>query len=76
MNKATTYQANRVVRVDGDKIHVQFEEIPYEAVISVGIAPAYITFTLEELIVHPSDERTLKMDKPAVFSFRLIQLPI
>ena len=76
MNKATTYQANRVVRVDGDKIHVQFEEIPYEAVISVGIAPAYITFTLEELIVHPSDERTLKMDKPAVFSFRLIQLPM
>lgn len=76
MNKITTYQANRVVRVDGDRIYIGFEEIPYEAVVSVAITPAYITFTLEELIVHPSDERTLKMDKPAVFAFRLIQLPL
>ncbi len=76
MNKITTYQANRIVRVDGDKLHIKFEEVPYEVVVSVNITPAYITFTLEEMIVYPSDERTLKMDKPAVFSFRLIQLPM
>ncbi len=75
MNKLTTYQANRV-RLEDGKLVVGFEEVGYEAIVSVAIAPAYITFTLEELIVHPWDEKTLKMDKPAILSFRLVQLPL
>ena len=65
MNKLTTYQANRV-RVEDGKLVVGFEEVGYEAVVSVEIAPAYITFTVEELIVHPWDEKSLKMDKPSM----------
>lgn len=75
MNKLTTYQANRV-RLEKGKLVIGFEEVGYDAVVSVEIMPAYITFTLEELIVHPWDEITLKMDKPAVLSFRLVQLPL
>lgn len=75
MNKLTTYQANRV-RIEDGKLVLGFEEVNYEAVVSVVVAPAYITFTLEDMIVPDWDEKTLKMDKPAVLSFRLVQLPL
>ena len=75
MNKKTTFPADRVRREDG-KLIVGFEITPFEAVVKVKITPRYVTFTLEEFIVHPTDYEGLRMDTPPVLSFRLCALPV
>ena len=75
MNKRTTYPANRV-RLEGDKLIVGFELAPYEAVVAVKVSDLYISFTLEDFIVHPTDYDYLKMHTPPAVEFRLLQIPV
>ncbi|MBE6644487.1 MAG: hypothetical protein E7612_03800 [Ruminococcaceae bacterium] len=75
MNKRTTYPANRIRR-EGDKLIVGFELAPYEAAVAVTLTDSYISFTLEDFIVHPTDYDYLKMDTPPAVEFRLAQIPV
>ena len=75
MNKKTTFPANRAQYEDG-KLRIGFDIAPYEAVVDVKIAPAYIAFTLERFIVHKTDYDYLLMDTPPVLSFRVCALPV
>lgn len=75
MNKKSTFPANRV-RYEDEKLYLGFEIAPYEAVVDVKIAPAYIAFTLDRFIVHKTDYDYLLMDTPPVLSFRVCALPI
>ena len=75
MNKRTTYPANRV-RQEGDRLIVGFELAPYEVAVGVKLADSYISFTLDDFIVHPTDYDYLKMQTPPTAEFRLMQLPI
>lgn len=63
-NKRTTFQANRIRR-EGDKLIVGFEIIPYEVVIEVKEMPMYVSFSLTDFIVHPTDYPGLRMSPPA-----------
>ena len=74
-NKRTVFQANRLRR-EGDRLIVGFEITPYEAVIRVKITEDYMTFRLEDFIVHPTDYGHLRITPPPVESFRLLQLPV
>ncbi|MEA4889418.1 MAG: hypothetical protein VB070_08135 [Clostridiaceae bacterium] len=74
-NKRTTFQANRVRR-EGNKLIVGFEITPFEAVVEIKEAPAYIGFSLVDFIVHPTDYPGLVMSPPPVAELRLLQLPI
>lgn len=74
-NKRMTCQANRVRR-EGDRLIVNFEIVPVEAVIKVREADDYIVFELVGFHVKDSDYDGLKMDTPPVAEMRLIQLPV
>lgn len=74
-NKHTTYQANRLRR-EGDCLIIGFDIAPYEAVVQIKEAPDYISFTLKDFIVHPTDYDYLMFSPPPVEEFRLLQLPI
>jgi len=73
--KRTTYPANSLRR-EGDKLIVGFSIAPYDAVVRVTEKPGYVAFSLEELIEHPKGYGSLKLDKPPVVEFCLLQLPI
>ena len=75
MNKRTTFEANRI-SVDGNKIIIGFEIIPYEAVVTVDVKDEYMTFTLSDFIVPYDIYDGLCMDLPPVEEFRILQLPI
>ena len=75
MNKRTTFEANRI-SVDGNKIIIGFEIIPYEAVVTVDVKDEYMTFTLSDFIVPYEVYDGLCMDLPPVEEFRILQLPI
>lgn len=75
MNKRTTYQGNRLRR-EGDRLIVGFETTPYEAIVEIIEAPAYVGFTLIDFIVHSEDYPGLVMSLPPVTEFRLLQLPV
>ena len=72
MNKRTTFQANSL-SVDGNKITVGFEIVPWKAIVSFDVKDEYITFTLEEVLSKKSD---LCTDLPPIEEFRILQLPI
>ncbi len=74
-NKRTTFQANRLRR-EGNRLIVGFEITPFEAVVEVKEADEYISFTLSDFIVHPTDYEGLAMTPPPVAEFRLMQLPV
>lgn len=74
-NKRTTYQANRIRR-EGDRLIVNFEIVPVEAIIEVKEAADYIAFTLIGFHVEFEHYDNLKMEKPPVSELRLIQLPV
>ena len=73
--KRTTYPANSLRR-EGDKLIVGFSVAPYEAVVQVQEKGSYVNFCLDSFIVHPTDYGNLRMDKPPVSEFCLLQLPI
>jgi hypothetical protein len=72
MNKRTTFQANRL-EIDGNKITVGFEIVPWTAIVSFDIKDEYIAFTLEEVISGRSD---LCTDLPPIEEFRILQIPV
>ena len=74
-NTETTYPANSVKR-EGDELIVGFEIAPYEARVKVREEKDYLLFELAGFIVEPGDYGGLKMKRPPVKSFRLIQLPV
>jgi len=75
MNKRTTFEANKI-SVDGNKIIIGFEIIPYQAVVTFDAKDEYITFTLSDFIVPYDLYDGLCMDLPPVEEFRIFQLPI
>lgn len=74
-NKHTVYRGTRLRR-EGDALIVGFETAPYEARVSVREAGRYLSFTLEDFIVKPSDYGGLCMTPPPAAEFRLIELPV
>ena len=72
MNKRTTFAANKI-SVDGNKITVGFETVPWGAVISFDIRDDYIAFTLEEVTSRRSD---LCTDLPPIVEFGILRLPV
>lgn len=76
MNKRTAFQASKLA-VEGNQILVDFEIVPYKAVISFEIRDEYMTFTLTDFIVPPEFYPSyMCMDLPPVEEFRLLQLPV
>ena len=75
MNRKTTFSANRV-RMEEGKLIIGFEIAPYEAVVAVKIAPAYIAFTLEGYLTRSRHYWGVLIDMPPALSFRLCQLPV
>ena len=75
MNKRTTFEANHI-SVDGNKIIIDFEIVPYQAVVTFDAKDEYITFTLSDFIVPYELYDGLCMDLPPVEEFRILQLPI
>ncbi len=75
MNKRTTFEASKI-SLDGNKIIIDFEIIPYQAVVTFDVKDEYITFTLSDFIVPYELYDGLCMDLPPVEEFRLLQLPI
>ena len=73
--KRTTYPANSLRR-EGDKLIAGFSVAPYEAVVQVKKTPNYVAFSLDSFINHPTDYGSLRMDKPPVAEFCLLQLPV
>lgn len=73
--KRTTYKANSLRR-EGDKLIVGFHIAPYEAVVKITETPQYVAFSLDSFIVHPTDYGTLRVEKPPVAEFCLLQLPV
>lgn len=73
-NKEMTFQAN-TVRLDGNKLIVGYELIPYEAVISFKITPQYIRFSLEDFIVDDADYRIV-ISEPPILEMWFLQLPV
>lgn len=74
-NKRTTYQANRLRR-EGNRLIVNFEIVPVEAIIEIKESDCYMAFTLAGFNVQPEHYDNLKMDKPPVAELRLLQLPV
>lgn len=74
-NKRTTFEANRL-RVEGDRLIVGFEQILFEAEISVTVTDDYIAFTLVDFIVPEEAFAGLAMTPPPVAEFRLLQIPV
>ena len=75
MNKRTTFEANKI-SVEGNKIIINFEIIPYQAVVTFDAKDEYIAFTLSDFIVPYELYDGLCMNLPPVQEFRLLQLPI
>ena len=73
--KRTTYPANSLRR-EGDRLIVGFSVAPYEAVVKVEEKADYVNFYLDSFIVHPTDYGNLRIDKPPVAEFCLLQLPV
>ncbi len=74
-NKRTTYQAN-YVRREGNKLFVKFEIVPIKAVVEITEADGYLAFKLDDFIVDEADYGRLRMIKPPVAEFRIVQLPV
>ncbi len=74
-NKRTTFQADSLY-MEGERLIVGFELIPYQAVIGVEVTPAYITFTLEGFLTDNIYPSYLKITPPPATEFTLLQLPV
>ncbi len=74
-NQRTTYAGN-ALRREGDRLIVGFDLAPYEAVVTVKTAPAYITFELTEFLLTPDSYPGLLMTLPPAVEFRMIGLPV
>lgn len=74
-NKRTTFQADSLY-MEGERLIVGFELIPYKAVLKVDVTPAYITFTLESFLTDNIYPDYMKMTPPPATEFTLLQLPV
>lgn len=74
-NKRTVFQANRLRR-EGNTLIVGFELVHFEAVVALGLADDYVTFTLTDFRFGEEAFEGLRMSPPPVSAFRLLQLPV
>ncbi|MBK8881321.1 MAG: hypothetical protein IPN67_02775 [Bacteroidales bacterium] len=72
--KETTFRANSVRR-EGDRLIIEFELIPWEAVVGLKITPAYMGFTIEDFRLTVEDYG-ISMDEPAISEMWFLQLPV
>ncbi len=74
-SRRTTLQSNSLRYADG-RLVVGFEEVRYEAVITVEDKEQYFTFTLKKFLCPDTSFAGLYMQKPPVDEFCILQLPV
>jgi hypothetical protein len=72
-NKRTTFKSN-AVRKEGDKLVISYELIPWEATVSVKIAPDYMAFTLEAFNL--TEDYGITMTEPPISEMWFLRLPV
>jgi len=72
-NKKTTFKSN-AVRLEGDKLTIGYELIPWEATVSVKIAEDYIAFSLEALNL--TEPYGIAITEPPISEMWFLRLPV
>src|SRR5665648_127645 len=72
-NKKTTFKSNSV-RKEGNKLIIGYELIPWEATVSVKIAPDYLAFTIEAFNL--TEDYGILMTEPPISEMWFLQLPV
>ena len=72
-NKKTTFKSNSV-RKEGDKLIIGYELIPWEATVSIKIAPDYLAFTLEAFNL--TEDYGISMTEPPISEMWFLRLPV
>ena len=72
-NRRTTFKSN-AVRMEGDKLVIGYELIPWEATVSVKIADDYIAFTLEAFTL--TEDYGIVMTEPPISEMWFLRLPV
>lgn len=72
-NKKTTFKAN-AVRMEGDKLVIGYELIPWEATVGVKVAADYLAFTLEALNL--TEDYGIVMTEPPISEMWFLRLPV
>ncbi len=73
--KHTTYPASSLRR-EGDRLIIGFDVAPYTATVQVTEKEEYIAFALEGFAETEKGYGSLKLDRPPVTEFCLLQLPV
>ena len=73
--KRTTYPASSLRR-EGDRLVVGFDVAPYYAFVKITEQDDYIAFSLEDFRENETGYGTLKLDRPPVAEFCLLQLAV
>lgn len=72
-NKRTTFKSNSV-RMDGDRLTIGYELIPWEAVVRVKVTDDYIAFTLEAFNL--IQDYGIVMTEPPISEMWFLRLPV
>lgn len=72
-NRKTTFKAN-AVRMEGNKLVIGYELIPWEATVGVKIAEDYIAFTLEAFNL--TEPYGIAMTEPPISEMCFLRLPV
>jgi hypothetical protein len=72
-NKKTTFKSN-AVRMEGDRLIIGYELIPWEATVRVTIAEDYIAFSLEAFDL--TEEYGIAMTEPPISEMWFLRLPV
>ncbi len=72
-NKKTTFRSN-AVRLEGDKLIIGYELIPWEATVSVKVAEDYMAFTLESFRL--TEPYGIAMTEPPIAEMAFLRLPV
>ena len=72
-NKKTTFKSN-AVRMEGDRLIIGYELIPWEATVRVTIAEDYMAFTLEGFSL--TEDYGIAMTEPPISEMWFLRLPV
>ncbi len=73
LNKKTTFKSN-AVRLQGDKLIIGYELIPWEVTVGIKITDDYIAFTMESFTLTKS--YGIALTEPPVSEMMFLQLPV
>jgi hypothetical protein len=73
-NQETTFKSN-AIRMEGDKLIIGYELIPWEAIVSVKINPDYIGFTIEGFNL-TIENYGITMTEPPISDMMFLRLPV